>query len=82
MPASHNTPTEKSLLTAQIKLIVAIILWGGSFIATKVVLRELSAVTLVWSRFLVGIFISFPLQPVISEQHTHKQCKENRECYG
>ena len=57
MAASHNTLAKKNLLTAQIKLIIAIILWGGSFIATKVVLRELSAVSLVWSRFLVGILI-------------------------
>lgn len=46
--------TEKK---AQVKLVIAILLWGGSFIATKIVLQELTAVTLVWSRFLIGILI-------------------------
>lgn len=50
-------PRKNSILTAQLKLTTAIIFWGGSFIATKLVLQELSAVTLVWTRFLIGILI-------------------------
>jgi drug/metabolite transporter (DMT)-like permease len=33
------------------------LLWGGSFIATKIALQDLSAVTLVWVRFLIGVVI-------------------------
>ncbi len=35
----------------------AVIVWGASFIATKVALRDVSPVTVVWLRFLMGIAI-------------------------
>lgn len=44
-------------LSAQLKLVVAIAVWGGSFIATKIVVGEVSPVTVVWSRFLIGLII-------------------------
>ena len=39
------------------KTLFAVTAWGGSFIATKVALRELAPFTLVWARFLIGIVI-------------------------
>ncbi len=50
-------PRPSKTLNAQIKMMAAIVLWGGSFIATKLTLQDLSAVSLVWSRFLIGILI-------------------------
>jgi drug/metabolite transporter (DMT)-like permease len=50
-------PQNKTKLTAQIKLFTAIVIWGGSFIATKIAVREVSPVTVVWTRFLIGILI-------------------------
>ncbi len=47
----------KSTYTAYIKLITAIAIWGGSFIATKIAVGEVSPVTVVWLRFLIGIII-------------------------
>jgi len=35
----------------------AVIVWGASFIATKVALQDISPVTLVWLRFSVGVII-------------------------
>jgi drug/metabolite transporter (DMT)-like permease len=35
----------------------AVIVWGASFIATKVVLRDISPVTVVWLRFAMGVII-------------------------
>ena len=35
----------------------AVIVWGASFIATKVALQDLSPITLVWLRFLMGVVI-------------------------
>ena len=35
----------------------AVAVWGGSFIATKVVLRDISPVTIVWTRFAMGVVI-------------------------
>lgn len=37
--------------------IFAVVFWGGSFIATKVALRDVSPVTVVWLRFAIGILI-------------------------
>ena len=44
-------------LFAQLKLVAAIAVWGGSFIATKLAVGEVSPVTVVWSRFLIGLII-------------------------
>ncbi len=46
-----------SRLSVQIKLFLAILIWGGSFIATKIAVSEVSPVTVVWTRFLIGIII-------------------------
>ncbi len=35
----------------------AVIVWGASFIATKVVLNDISPIAVVWLRFLLGILI-------------------------
>jgi len=35
----------------------AVIVWGASFIATKIALREISPVTAVWLRFSMGVII-------------------------
>ena len=45
------------IITAQIKLVAAITVWGGSFIATKLAVAEVSPVMVVWSRFLIGLII-------------------------
>jgi len=45
------------VLTAQLKLVTAIAVWGGSFIATKLAVGEVSPVVVVWSRFLIGLII-------------------------
>jgi drug/metabolite transporter (DMT)-like permease len=36
---------------------LAVVAWGGSFIATKIALREVSPVTVVWLRFAMGVGI-------------------------
>ena len=48
---------KRSSYIAYLKLITAIIVWGGSFTATKIVVQEVSPVTVVWLRFLVGSFL-------------------------
>ena len=40
-----------------IKALFAVIVWGASFIATKVALRDVSPVTVVWTRFAMGVII-------------------------
>ena len=48
---------KKTLRTAYIKLSIAIAIWGGSFIAIKIAVRDVSPVTVVWLRFLIGTVI-------------------------
>src|SRR4030042_3697101 len=44
-------------LTAYIEVTFAVIVWGVSFIATKIALRDLAPVTVVWIRFGIGVII-------------------------
>lgn len=46
-----------SRFTARIKLIAANAIWGGSFIATKIAVSQVSPVTVIWTRFLIGSLI-------------------------
>jgi drug/metabolite transporter (DMT)-like permease len=44
-------------ITAYVEVIFAVIVWGASFIATKLALRDLAPVTVVWLRFSIGVAI-------------------------
>jgi drug/metabolite transporter (DMT)-like permease len=46
-----------SKLLPYIEALFAVIVWGASFIATKVALQDLSPITIVWLRFLIGVII-------------------------
>ncbi len=48
---------EKRKLTAAFELLLAVIAWGGSFVATKVALTEISPAAIVWLRFGIGMVI-------------------------
>ena len=49
--------SDKETRIAYIKLILSTIIWGGSFIATKIAIQEISPAAVVWLRFLIGITI-------------------------
>jgi drug/metabolite transporter (DMT)-like permease len=42
---------------AFIEALFAVIVWGASFIATKVALREVSPITVIWLRFGMGVIV-------------------------
>jgi drug/metabolite transporter (DMT)-like permease len=44
-------------ITAYIEITFAVVVWGASFIATKVALHDLTPVTVVWLRFAIGVLI-------------------------
>lgn len=46
-----------SKATYYLEALFAVIVWGASFIATKVALRDISPVTIVWLRFAMGVII-------------------------
>jgi drug/metabolite transporter (DMT)-like permease len=48
---------KKSSLVPILKALFAVLFWGGSFVATKVALRDVSPVTVVWLRFGMGFII-------------------------
>ena len=47
----------KTAMLPYLEALFAVIAWGASFIATKVVLNDISPVAIVWLRFTMGIFI-------------------------
>ena len=48
---------QRTAYIAYIKLITTIAIWGASFIATKIAVREVSPVSVVWLRFFIGVVI-------------------------
>src|SRR5512145_2903406 len=47
----------RHLLVPYLEAIFAVVIWGASFIATKVALQEVHPVTIVWIRFAIGVII-------------------------
>jgi drug/metabolite transporter (DMT)-like permease len=47
----------QSKLFPYLEALLAVIVWGASFIATKVALQDISPITVVWLRFLMGVVI-------------------------
>ena len=48
---------QRKTIAAYIEITFAVIVWGASFIATKVALLDLAPVTVVWLRFAIGVLI-------------------------
>jgi drug/metabolite transporter (DMT)-like permease len=47
----------KSRFIPILEAVVAVVIWGGTFIATKLALKEVSPATIVWMRFAMGVLI-------------------------
>jgi hypothetical protein len=58
----------RTRIIAYLEVTFAVIVWGASFIATKLALRDLSPVTVVWLRFAIGVLI---LGIVTAIRHHH-----------
>ena len=52
-----DSPLPKTRLLPTLSALFAVIIWGGTFIATKIALREVSPVTIIWMRFGIGMLI-------------------------
>jgi drug/metabolite transporter (DMT)-like permease len=50
-----NMPNSKTI--PYLEALFAVIVWGASFIATKVVLQDISPIAIVWLRFSMGVLI-------------------------
>ncbi len=51
--------SDRSVVAARLAAFCAVVLWGVSFVATKAALREVSPVTLIFTRFALGIAVLF-----------------------
>ena len=47
----------KSKIFPYLEVLFAVIVWGASFIATKIGVKEASPITVVWLRFGMGVII-------------------------
>ena len=47
----------RSRLIPILEAVFAVVIWGGTFIATKIALQEASPATIVWLRFAMGVVI-------------------------
>jgi len=56
-PSKRVRSSLKIRIAALFEALFAVVVWGASFIATKVALREVSPVTVVWLRFAIGVII-------------------------
>ncbi len=68
-------PPRKNKTLALLEVGLAVIIWGASFIATKISLREISPITVVWLRFAMGVAI-LGLAVVARRQFTLPQPKD------
>jgi len=57
--AQPGATTAQSAFVARLAAFAAVALWGVSFVATKAALRDLSPVTLIFSRFALGTAVLF-----------------------
>jgi drug/metabolite transporter (DMT)-like permease len=48
---------DKTQRLAMLKALFSVIVWGASFVATKIALQDVSPVTVVWLRFAMGVII-------------------------
>ncbi len=48
---------QKAPLSAYLEATFSVVIWGGTFIATKIALQEVSPATVVWIRFTIGVMI-------------------------
>ncbi len=48
----------KSRLIPILEAVFTVVIWGGTFIATKIALQEVSPATVVWLRFAMGVAYS------------------------
>ncbi len=55
-PFAYNRRVSRNL-TIYLKVSIAVTAWGASFIATKVALRDVSPITVVWLRFAMGVAV-------------------------
>lgn len=64
-----------SKLLTYVEALAAVVIWGASFVASKVALRELSPTTLVWLRFFLGLIV-LGIAVIVRKQFTLPNKKE------
>ncbi len=70
---SHTSPTGKASLLPVLAILGAVIIWGGSFPATKFVLQYLDTAPLMWARTLTALIVMLPLMRRLKPQRITKK---------
>lgn len=73
MSHSHPATNTKASLLPILAILGAVILWGGSFPATKFVLQYLDTAPLMWTRTLVALVVMLPLMRHAKAQRPTKK---------
>ncbi len=50
-------PSRRSSAVAMMEVMCTVIIWGATFVATKIALQEVSPATVVWLRFAMGVAV-------------------------
>ncbi|MCJ7659649.1 MAG: EamA family transporter, partial [Anaerolineales bacterium] len=58
-----------------LKVTFSVVVWGASFIATKIALRDIQPITVVWVRFAIGVII-LGIVVLVRKQFTLPQIAE------
>lgn len=73
MPHIPAPPAPKASIFPILAILGAVILWGGSFPATKFVLQYLDTAPLMWTRTLVALIVMIPLMRRVKLQRVTKK---------
>lgn len=57
LAVGHTAPVQRTRAAAIAEGLFAVAVWGASFIATKIALREVRPETVVWLRFAIGVAV-------------------------
>lgn len=69
---SHSSSTKAGLLPI-LAILGAVVLWGGSFPATKFAVQYLDTAPLMWTRTLIALLVMLPLARRFRPQHITKK---------
>jgi len=53
----NSKPMNRKRVLPILEAIFTVVVWGGTFIATKIALQEVSPATVVWLRFGMGVIV-------------------------
>ncbi len=69
-PPLRSIPARPETARALVKALIAVVVWGASFVAVKIALRDVSPLTVIWVRFAIGLLMVGGLMSMRRERVT------------